>query len=60
MLTLGIILLVIGGLLAYFGRPREQLLYIGGVIIFVIGVICLIAWGIDASDAETVDSLIRA
>jgi Flp pilus assembly protein protease CpaA len=53
MIVLGIILLVIGALVAYFGRPREQLIYWAGLIIFVVGVILVILGVLDASDVKT-------
>jgi hypothetical protein len=53
MLTLGIILLVLGAVLAYVGRPREQLLVVAGVLIFAVGVVLLIVWAVSLSGADT-------
>jgi hypothetical protein len=56
MLVLGILLLIVGGAVAYFGRaraPRADLLYYAGIIIFLIGVVLLVIWVIDAADANT-------
>jgi sulfite exporter TauE/SafE len=41
-MILGIILLLIGAAVAYFGRPREQLIVWAGVIIFLIGVVLIV------------------
>lgn len=53
MLIPGIILMVLGALLAYFGRPREQLLVVAGVIVFIIGVILIVLWALEQGDVET-------
>ena len=53
MLILGIILLLIGATVAYFGRPREQLLVAAGVVIFLVGVVLVIIWALDAGDVNT-------
>lgn len=61
MLVLGIILLLIGAVTAYFGRPREQLIVYAGVIIFLIGVVVLIIWALDVGDVNTdAEALVRA
>lgn len=52
MLVLGIILLVVGAVVAYLGRPREQLIYIAGIIIFAVGVILVLLAVLDISDAD--------
>ena len=53
MLILGIILLIIGALVAYFGRPREQLIVWAGIIIFAIGVLLIILFALDVGDVNT-------
>lgn len=53
MLIPGIILMCLGALLAWFGRPREQLLVVAGIIVFVIGVILIVLWALEQGDVET-------
>lgn len=53
MLVIGIVLLVLGGVVAYYGRPREQLLFYAGVICFLIGLVFVIIWLAHTLDAET-------
>jgi predicted membrane protein len=52
MLALAVILLILGAVVAYVGRPREQLIYIAGLLIFVAGVIVLVLWLINTSGAD--------
>jgi uncharacterized membrane protein len=51
MIVWGVILLLIGAVVAYFGRPREQLIFWAGVIIFVLG-LGLILFAILPSDVD--------
>jgi hypothetical protein len=53
MLILGIILMLVGAAVAYFGRPREQLFVAAGVVIFLIGVVLVIVWALAAGDVNT-------
>lgn len=53
MLILGIILLLVGAVIAYFGRPREELIVWAGVIIFLIGVVLIVIWALAAGDVDT-------
>lgn len=53
MLVTGIILLLIGAIIAYVGRPREPLVFYAGVIIFVIGVVFLIIWAVSVADTSS-------
>ena len=41
-MILGIVLLLVGAAVAYFGRPREELIFWAGVIIFLIGVLLIV------------------
>jgi predicted membrane protein len=52
MLALAVILLILGAVVAYVGRPREQLIYIAGLLIFVAGVVVLVLWLINTSGAD--------
>jgi uncharacterized membrane protein len=51
MIVWGVILLLIGAVVAYFGRPREQLIFWAGVIIFVLG-LALILLAVLPSDVD--------
>lgn len=42
MLVLGLILLVVGAVVAYLGRPRDQLIVAAGVIIFGVGCVFIL------------------
>lgn len=59
MLILGIILLLVGACVAYFGRPHEQLFVAAGVVIFLIGVVLVIIWALSAGDVNTNAVLLR-
>lgn len=59
MLVVGIILLLIGAAVVWFGRPREQLLVIAGGIIFLVGVVFIIVWALAVGDVDTNAVLIR-
>lgn len=52
MIVLGVVLLVVGGLLAYFGRPREKLILWAGVAIFAAGLLLLVIGLLDRADAH--------
>ena len=59
MLIAGIVLLVLGALIAYFGRPRERLMVAAGVIIFAIGCVLLLIWALGHVGDETeIDAII--
>lgn len=42
MLVVGIVLLVLGAVVAYLGRPRDQLIVAAGVIIFAVGCVLIL------------------
>lgn len=50
MIITGVVLLILGALVAYVGRPREQLLFYAGVIIFLIGAGLVIVWAVSSAD----------
>jgi energy-converting hydrogenase Eha subunit E len=53
LLLLGLILLVLGSVIAWYGRPREDLIVVAGVIIFAVGVAFVVWWAFNqAEDAE--------
>jgi hypothetical protein len=56
LLFLGIVLLVIGGVMAYFGRRSEHLLYIGGVIVFIVGLVIILYWALTLAGDSDVDA----
>ena len=58
MLILGIILLLIGAVVAMVGRPREELIYYAGIIIFLVGVVLIIVWALSAGGVNT-DAVLR-
>src|SRR4051812_38372409 len=53
MLVFGIILLLIGAVTIYLGRPRERWIVYAGAIIFLLGLVFIVIWLIDASGADT-------
>jgi uncharacterized membrane protein len=60
MLVLGIILLVVGAVVAYLGRPRDQLIVIAGVIIFGAGAILVLLAVLDTADVNTAMEPLRS
>lgn len=52
MLALAIILLLLGAVVAYIGRPREQLIFYAGVLVFLAGVVVLVLWLVNTSGAD--------
>ena len=47
-----LILLVLGAVVIYFGRPRERWLVYAGGVIFAVGVLLLVLWLVDRSGAD--------
>lgn len=52
MITVGVVLLLIGALVAYFGRPREQVVYAAGLLIAAVGAVLLLIGLLDTADAH--------
>ena len=60
MLLLAIVLILVAAGLAWFARNEGvRIAYYGAVLLFVVGVICLVVWLVNLADDETTTALVR-